>query len=273
MDVAADATALFARQVTLRASALLLGERLDTRALERGAPLGNLPLMISLAPESCAVLFRYGVVVLFGMEIPERAYLDRIAPLITEPQAVPVREETRIVVRPDAEDQIEPPGDIVLRQATVERLQLVADILARNLVLGDDETRIRESFDRIEPLAATLRDSGRIGARGRTLLRHIGQVLITQHRMVGRVEVLDKPELLWEHPELERLYARLEAEYELRDRSRALDRKHELISRTVETLVDLLQSQRSLRVEWYIVLLIVAEFAFAIYTYLGGRPH
>ena len=80
-----------------------------------------------------------------------------------------------------------------------------------------------------------------------------------QQKMVGRVETGEKPELLWDHPELERLYVRLAEEYELRDRDRALDRKLDVISRTVETLLGLVQTRSSLRVEWYIVLLIVAE--------------
>jgi uncharacterized Rmd1/YagE family protein len=71
--------------------------------------------------------------------------------------------------------------------------------------------------------------------------------------------VLEKPEVLWERPNLERFYLRLEDEYELRERSRVLDRKLDLIARTSETLLELMQSRRSMRVEWYIVILIVIE--------------
>jgi uncharacterized Rmd1/YagE family protein len=150
-------------------------------------------------------------------------------------------------------------------------LQLVADILAKSLVLSYYETRIAEIFDGIEPLAAMLREKGRAGARGKELLRHIGDVLLIQQKMVGRVETGEKPELLWEHPELERLYVRLAEEYELRDRDRALDRKLDVISRTVETLLGLVQTRSSLRVEWYIVLLIVAELLLTTYPLLLTR--
>jgi required for meiotic nuclear division protein 1 len=74
--------------------------------------------------------------------------------------------------------------------------------------------------------------------------------------MVGRVETGEKPGLLWEHPELERLSARLADEYELQDRDRALDRKLDVISRTVETLLEPVQTRSSIRVEWCIVLLL-----------------
>ncbi len=96
-------------------------------------------------------------------------------------------------------------------------------------------------------------------------MRYIGDALLIDHKMVGRVEVGEKPELLWERPELERLYVRLEDEYEIRERHLALERKLSLISRTAETLLDLLQHHRSLRVEWYIVALIVFEIFLTLY--------
>ena len=72
-------------------------------------------------------------------------------------------------------------------------------------------------------------------------------------------------ETLKSNPELERLYAKLEDEYEIEERHRALERKLDLISRTAETVLDLLQTQRSIRVEWYIVILIVIEILLTLY--------
>ena len=59
-------------------------------------------------------------------------------------------------------------------------------------------------------------------------------------------------------------------EYELRERGRAIDRKLDIVSRTVETLLSLEQTRSSIRVEWYILLLIVAELALAGYSLLPG---
>jgi required for meiotic nuclear division protein 1 len=241
--------------------ALLLGERLDARALERNEPLGVAPLAVEVPEGGVAVVFRYGAVVLFGATTPAMDNLiGSLTPLVTGALPVPERDELRLLIRPDADQHVDLAGKIFLRKKTVERLQLVADVLAKSLVLSYYETRIAENFDRIEPLAATLREKGRAGGHTKELLRHIGDVLRMQQKMVGRIETGEKPELLWEHPELERLYMRLAEEYELRDRDRALDRKLDIISRTVETLLGLVQTRSSLRVEWYIALLIVPNF-------------
>jgi len=92
-----------------------------------------------------------------------------------------------------------------------------------------------------------LQRSGRTGSQARELLRQIGDVLLTLHRMVGRVEIEEKPDVLWDHTELERLYARLEDEYELVERSRGMERKLALINETVGTILDMVQTQRSVR--------------------------
>jgi len=252
--------------------ALLLGERLDTRALERDKRLGVAPLVLEIPGGGTAVLFRYGAVVLFGAASAALDdFIASLRPLITAALPVPERDDARLLIRADADQAVDLAGNIFLREKTTDRLQVVADILAKSLVLSHYETRIADIFDGIEPLAATLREKGRPGARGKELLRHIGEVLLMQQKMVGRVETGEKPELLWDHPELERLYVRLAEEYELRDRDRALDRKLDVISRTVETLLGLVQTRSSMRVEWYIVLLIVAELVLTIYPLLLSR--
>jgi required for meiotic nuclear division protein 1 len=266
----ADASASSSRIIPVRA--MLLGARLDTRAFERGEPLATAPLALRLGERGTAVLFRYGAVILFdGGAAAIDQLLGRLAAAIVEPLRRPETEEARLRIDPGAEETVEADGTIVLREASLERLQIVADILAKSIVLAHHETRVAGIFDRTEPVAAALRQSGRVGAHGRELMRRIGDVLLTQQQIVGRAETSEKPELLWDHPELERLHARLAEEYELRDRDRALDRKLTVIANTAETLLGLVQNRSSLRVEWYIVALIVAELALSLYPLVIGR--
>jgi uncharacterized Rmd1/YagE family protein len=257
---------------TIPVRAFLLGERLDTRILERDGAIATGPLSLAIPGGGVAVVFRYGAVVLFECtQIAEERFLASLEPLLVDKFAAAEREDFQVLVRPDMEQLIDSAGNIVLHDRTIERLQLVADVLAKNLILSHYETSAAAIFDRIEPLAATLRRKGRAGVPGKVLLQHIGNVLLMQQRMVGRVETGEKPELVWEHPELDRLYMRLAEEYELRERGRAIDRKLEIVSRTVETLLSLEQTRSSLRVEWYIVALIVAELALAAYSLLPGH--
>jgi uncharacterized Rmd1/YagE family protein len=257
--------------VTVRA--LLLGERIDLKGLEAAQRLASNPLLISAGDGQYAALFRYGAIVLFGLSpLHEVTFVNQLLPLVGQPYAKRETEDARIRIDPACEELLAG-GEIVLREATLERLQVIADVLAKSVVLAYYEASLAGVFDAVEPFALGLRHGGRTTPRDRDLLRYIGDTLLMQHKMVGRVEVGEKPDVTWDLPEVHRLFARLEDEYELQERRLALERKLDLISHTVETLVDLLQNKRALRVEWYIVALIVFEILLTLYQllFLGTR--
>ena len=75
----------------------------------------------------------------------------------------------------------------------------------------------------------------------------------------------EKPDIAWDDPGLDRFYERLSAEYELVERERALSRKLDLISQAAQTVLDLFNQRQSIRVEWYIVILIVVEIVIILF--------
>jgi len=253
--------------------ALFLGERLDTRALEASQRLAGAPLTIAAGERGCAVLFRYGAAVLFGLEpMEEVSFLGHLRPLVAGAFDAPESEEVNIELGRGYFDGIEE-GRVVFGEISVERLQLLADALAKSVVLAHYEKTVSGVFDRIEPLAVRLQQGGKTGPGSRELLAYIGGTLLIQHRTVGRIETVEKPEILWEHPELERLHHRFTDEYELRERQLALDTKVSLIGHTASTLLELLQNRRSLRVEWYITILIVVEILLTLYQLFFRGTH
>lgn len=247
--------------------ATLVGYRIELRTL--GERVAGTSVVLRLRAGGCAVVFRYGAVVFFGVEAEDRAaFVRSLEDRITEHFEKPEIEQALVSVDSKRDEGVHQEA-LIIHEASPERIQVVAEILAKSVILAHHEVAMTDVFNAIEPMAERLRRSGRGFRKARGLVQHIGQVLLMQQKLVGRVEVTEKPELLWERPELERLYARLEDEYELRERHRALERKLDVISSTAETLLELLQTKRSLRVEWYIVLLIVVEILLTLYEMFG----
>jgi uncharacterized Rmd1/YagE family protein len=255
---------------TVQIKAFLLGGRIETRGLLGEDRIAS-PLMLRLDPSGAAFVFRYGAVVFCNAgPSAEAELLGSLRARTSDPLDAPEIEETLLKVQPELDDLADAGGAISLRDTSAERLQIVAHVFAKSLVLAHYEAKISSVFDQIDPLAEQLMRKGRTAGRIRDLLQKIGYVLLTQQRMVGRVEIDEKPDALWDHPELERLYARLDDEYELRERGRVIERKLALVQDTVSTLVELVQDKRSTRLEWLVIFLIFVEIALSAFE-IGQR--
>jgi required for meiotic nuclear division protein 1 len=289
ISVAAVALPSSHGQASFRAQAVLAGNGIDLAALGSTDRTGAAPLAVeligsltggSLAAHSAAgggvaFLFRYGAVVFFDAApagITE--YLRQIGPHIRQPFPQVERETEVLDIRldPAGKETIER-NTLVLADGSLHKLQLVADVMAKSVSLAHHEKGIERQFERIEPFAVNLDHWGRGGRAARELLHNLGVALLAEHRVVAGTRVDDSPELLWDHPELERLWARLRDEFEIRERFAALHSKLNLISRTAETALELLQNRRALRVEWAIVGLIVFEIALTLVQWALGVGH
>ena len=251
-----------AREFTARA--LLIGQRIDLRALG-STRLGGGPLAVSVRGGGAAILFRYGAVVLFDVQpLEQDEFLRQLEPRVQSPAMEHEIEQIIVRIDPDAKEVLEG-STVILKDTDSQRLEIVADVLSKSVVLARYESTVAQTFDRIEPFAAELTKEKTGSRLASELLAHLGSAMLIEQQMVGRVQIDDTPELLWDRPDLERLFARLRDEFEILERFTALNRKLALISRSVETALGLIQSRRSLRVEWYVVILIVFEILLTLY--------
>ena len=254
------------------ARAFFVSERLNTSGLERGDVLATTPLAFRVNANGVAILFRYGVVVLIGLNaLEEEEFLRGLDHRMTGKSARRDEEIAIIELAPEREDQIPPGGPICLQSLSPERLILIGEALAKSVVLARHEREVASVFDTTEPFARELARGGRMHGSRRSILKNIGNALLVRHRVSGPVEVAEKPDVLWDKPHLERLYARLEDEYELKERAESLNRKLAVIAESAQVLTDIIDTRRSLRLEVIIVLLILFEVIMTIYQLAIGR--
>ena len=254
-----------ATSIRLTARALLLGDRIDAARLESGDMISTTPLALKLGETQFVAVYRFGVVIFLGFSpAEEEAYLAKIAGRIVGKRNHTETETAIVDIAPTHEDRVPPGGPIQIPDLTPARFLIIADVLAKTVSLARDEGALSSVFDVIEPFAARLMRSGRTPLNRRVMLRLIGQALFVQHRIAGRVAVEEKPDILWDHPNLERLYARLEDEYELKERAHALTHKLNVIVETGQVLTDIIDVDRSTRLEAIVVLLIFTEIVLTL---------
>jgi len=257
----------------MTAHALHVGDRINTTGFE-GDALAAVPLAVRVGKTGVAVLFRYGVVVLINLSPEDEVtLLERLSPRI-EGRFTRFEEETATVeLSAEIEDQVQAGGPVQLRDISPERLLVIADVLAKSVVLAHDEREAAKVLEIIEPFAKELADHGRTRRNRKGILQLIGNALLVQHRVSGRVAVAEKPDALWDRPDLERLYARLEDEYELKERVDALNRKLAVVAETANTLADIIDTRRSLRLELIVVVLIAFEIVITFYQIYAAKGH
>jgi len=245
--------------------ALQLGEGLDLKGLEREDAFSVNPLAFTASGNGTAMLFKFGAVVFFNMTpIEEEALVRGLEERIQGALAEREVESVLIVTGPDEEGLLSKTGAIQVKSTDQNRLLLVGEALAVSVALAYDERRIAAAFDKIEPLAVTL-IKGRLPPGPKSaMLEQIGEALLIQKRLASRVDLDAKPDVLWDHPELERLWAKLVDEYDLPARARAVERKLAVIRETAEMVTDLVATRTSHRLEFLVIVLIAIEIALAL---------
>jgi uncharacterized Rmd1/YagE family protein len=247
------------------ARALLLGDRIDTPGLERSDMISATPLAFHAGANGFVALYRFGVAVMVGLSpLEEDEVLGQVKLRVSGSHEHTDDESAILEISPELDDKIPPGGAIAMKDLSPQRLLVVADALAKSVSLGRDEREVNSVFDIIEPFAADLAQNGRPPWRRRAMLKLIGQTLLVQHRVSGRVAVEEKPDVLWDRPDLERLYTRLEDEYELKERADTLKRKLDMIVETARTLTDMIDANLATRLEATIVVLILAEILLTL---------
>jgi required for meiotic nuclear division protein 1 len=254
----------------LTARARLVAERLDPRGLGRATHGVIGPLAVPGEPGAQGFAFRWGAVVSIGASAAGAdALVASLAPRLAEQLADAVEEVAEI--GEGGADAADAQGVIRLRDLSAPRLALVAEMLAKSAALSHQQLLLARSLDRVEPIIRRLATHGRLAVTSGALLRSIGESLAVRTRAAGRVDTRAKPDLLWDYPELEPLHARLDDEWEIDERSEALERKLAMIHETSQTMLSLIEARRSRGLELAVVLLIALELVTGLFGLFSGH--
>jgi uncharacterized Rmd1/YagE family protein len=249
------------QRVVMRAR--LIGARIDTRHVVEATS------QFLAGHGGLTILFRDGVVVSIGEDTSVDAGVDAglealLAPFVVDPEETHETETTGLIIKPGSSDRIGTDGQVELNDASLERFLLVAIVLARSVMLSRDEILVAGAFDRITPLVTDMRENGQAHLSIKQAMQLVGNAMAARHRIMGTAQANDRPDLLWDHPELDRLYARLEAEYELDERAEVLERKFVALGDVAEVLLDIVRDKRAFRLELAIIVLIAFEIVLSL---------
>ena len=251
----------------LIALVLNIANHIETKQLKSLPVISLAPLTVRLPSSGAAVIFRFGCVVFFAATEQDREWLlELLTPACTG--MLEAFSEESLTIKIDPEHPEGPEGDeIYLHAPDLDRIKIVAEILAKSNQIEFLESRLSSEFDKIEPLALDLADDGAFSINTRNLMKTVGTMLLAEQRMANRGDVTDRFNSLLTTAELLLLHARLEDEYELTERSLLIEHKLSTIGRTASTLLETIRYSSSHKVEIYILILIFIELLLTVYGY------
>lgn len=173
-------------------------------------------------------------------------------------------EEFLVVEAPDEKPHVEA-ARLVLKHMTPPRAAVLAQLLAQSAALEYYEGVAGLWKQKTLELVSEVADRGRIPMSQRKLDRFIGEALAVRTEVVGVLHLLDKPDMIWDDPVMDRLYEELRAAFDLSDRFRALEYKLQLIQESLGMLLATKRDARMILAEWLIIVLIVVEVCFTLF--------
>lgn len=210
-------------------------------------------------------IYPFGAIVFHNVDAGAREVeLDRLRrarPGLTSTQAYDeqfmVREDPG--ARPDVAA-----GALTLDRMTFERASVVALIIAQSAAMEYYDRIVDDLFAETDKLVTRLEKTGSVIWNTGKLNRFVGTAAGTRNEVLSGLHLLDKPDAIWDDPDVDRIYDELRAEFDLVDRHAALERKLGAVQDSLELVLDVARDRRLVLLEASIVLLIVVDIVLSL---------
>src|SRR3989344_5399892 len=258
--------------------AVYVGESIDLKKVQESLKQYTFlnrdhPLVLRILKDQYVVLTKFGVVVFWNLqEKLKKQVIKELTPFVkSKKESYPYQEKIKVIVGTSADRVLFSRVD--LADLSVDKIKIISFVLAQSAALDRYEDDIEANLVNLEGFMESLKNKGKVMLKERDLLRQIGSTFSVKQTTVAHLSLFDKPDEVWESPELETLYHRLHLEFELQDRFDVLDEKIDFLSENTKMLMDFVIEKRGNFLELIIIILIVVEIAlFVVDIFQSQNP-
>lgn len=215
-------------------------------------------------------LFSFGSAVFLDVERTQvDVFLRDLMPHVETPATERVTDDFLLEIRPGVREVVSF-DRVVLAEENPRKVQIVAMVMAQSTTLEHFEKMAEGLLQRASAVTDGMATGGQIRMSHKEMIRFIGVGLSARREIVSRLSILDSPEMAWEEHVLDKLFHDLKGNFELSTRFRSLEYKLRLIHESVEVIVDLTNTRRSMMLELTIIGLIALEIVMALLRVVPG---
>ncbi len=243
-----------------------IGTRLPLKKLAKVLP-GDVtfsnPLLLKLG-KGYLVILDYAVLVGWGLSDKEmRKWEKKLISFCDGGFEKPKRDE--LDIKTGSRKQGVYGGEIVLGKLSGSKAVIVSEAIGTSMALEHYEADVEGVLGEFSKIAKGYEREGKTRRSRKQLLKRVGFAMNVQHQAIGGISVLDRPDLAWNDPKLDKLYDSLAQDLELEDRYQLLNKKLELIFQNVEFMLDVIETRHGIFLEWVIVILIAFEIVMFLW--------
>ena len=269
------------KYVKYQVETVYIGESIDLKKVQEGVKQylclnRDDPLVVKLLKDQYAVLTKFGTVTFWNVPIRLRQqFLNEIRLYVkSKKEHYPYDENTRVLIGGNVEGVTF--EKVYSAHLNVEKIKIISYVLSQSVALERYEDDIGNSLSETEADVDNLKTKGKALFSEKKLLKQIGGVFSVKQTTVVHLALFDKPESIWESPDLETLYNRMSSEYDLKIRFDVLDKKIDYLSDISKMMMGFLAEKRNAYLEIIIIVLIIIEIGFwflppfsEVWTYLS----
>ncbi|KAJ0173349.1 hypothetical protein K1T71_011525 [Dendrolimus kikuchii] len=217
------------------------------------------------------IFFREGGVVFWNCtELEASNVLDFVKPYEVESYPKDVVEKEREVMtyayQPNAKScHLQESSFILLpnRDNSLEKYTF-SHAMLQSAKLGAFESRLEALAASVSYHSGLMEREGAVHVEKKEVVRKLGELFSLRHRLNVESDLLDTPDFYWEEEELERLYSNTVAYFTIPRRTRVLNERLAHCVELLELLSSWAADKHHIRLEWMIIVLILAEVMFEI---------
>ena len=247
-----------------QAETIYIGESIDLKKVQEGIKQYSYlnredPLVIKVLKDQYVVLTKFGTVTFWNVSVRLRQqFLNEIRPYVkSKKERYFYDEDTKVLIGGNAEKVTF--EKVYSAHLNVEKIKIISYVLSQSVALERYEDDIESNLSEFETVVDNLKTKGKALFSEKKLLKQIGRVFSVKQTTVVHLALFDKPESIWESPDLETLYNKMSSEYDLKIRFDVLDKKIEYLSDISKMMMGFLAEKRNAFLEIIIIILFIVD--------------
>ena len=210
-------------------------------------------------------VFDYGVVVFANYDaVAKSEFVNFIKNYATSIVALHLSEEYRIEIQPNIEKSVVKNNYVSVAKIDSLMIRIIMLNIGQSVALDYYENLTDELISSSKHYILQLEKKGKISISKTNLLKYIGKVLNVKNSIIDNLYILDDPNLVWDHEELNLLNRNLKTNFDINTRFKDLDYRLQIVEDNLTLFTDVLNVRESSKLEWLIVILIFIEIIISL---------